>query len=80
MKNLPFRLLSDYTRFLEVAAKFVQPQYVITLGGRANIADKRKASQVILASLLNIFPGACIDSDDIACINEKRYLGGYSRF
>ncbi len=40
----------------------------------------KKANQAILASLLQISPGARMDSDDVACINEKRNLDGCSRF
>lgn len=44
------------------------------------IMDAEKANQAILASLLQIYPGACMDFDDVACVNEKRNLDGCSRF
>ena len=79
MDNCIFKTVLIIPDCLKIAATFVQLQCEL-LGEESSIADKRKASQAILASLLQISPGACIDSDDVACINEKRNLDSYSRF
>ena len=79
-ESAPFACYLIIPNSLKLAAKFVQLQCIKIFGEGASIAGKRKANQAILANLLRVFPGACIDSDDVACINEKRNLDGCSRF